>query len=345
MKDSVELPEPLTRYRSDVEDELRSLLGEQALPLYRMMQYQLGWVNSEGQPQDTPSGKRLRPSVCLLACQALDGAVGGALPAAAAVELVHNFSLVHDDIQDGSPERRNRATVWWLWGPAQAINAGDGLHALARLSLFRLQERGQPASTVLRAIQYLDDACLSLCEGQYMDLSYMERIDVTEQQYFAMIEAKSGALIGCAMQLGALVATQDQTLVDAFYVCGRKLGAAFQVRDDILDLWGAADASQSPPASDVLNKKKSLPVVYALEKASIKEKRELGTLFFKRVLEPQDVQAVVQVLEGLGAREYAQEKAEELAQEGMDILEGQGLSGSALEDLRAVADFLVHREY
>lgn len=341
----MELPQPLTRYRNAVEEELRSLLTEQALPLYCMMRYQLGWVDSACQPQETPSGKRIRPSLCLLACHALGGDVSRALPAAAAVELAHNFSLVHEDIQDGSPERRSRATVWWLWGPAQAINAGDGLHALARLSLLRLQERGHSADAALQAIQYLDDACLRLCEGQYMGLGYQERIDITEQQYFDMAEAKSGALMGCAMRLGALAATQNQALIDAFHTCGRKLGMAFQVRDDILDLWGAVGSSQASPAGDVLGKKRSLPVVYALEHGSIEEKRRLGALLIKRVMKPQDVQAAAQVLEGAGARDYAQSKAGELAREGVDILERQGISGSALEDLRVAADFLVHREY
>lgn len=337
----MELPPQFRKYQEEIEQELRDILAQRKAPLYRMMRYQLGWIDEKGEAVQDGQGKRLRPLLALLSCKAAGGDHRLALPAGAAVELVHNFSLVHDDIQDGSPERRHRPTVWWLWGPAQAINAGDGLHALGRLALFRLADRGLPLETVLEAVRVLDEACLALCEGQYMDMSYQERVDITLEAYFKMVEGKAGALMACGMELGALVAGAGEEVRRAFARAGLNLGIAFQVRDDILDLWGADGGAQS---SDVLNKKKSLPIVYALDKATIRQKRELGTIFFKRVLEPPDVEQVTAILGDLKAREYAEETAQRYYQQAMEALASVPCEASALEEVRTLGRFMVQRD-
>jgi geranylgeranyl diphosphate synthase type I len=141
-----------------------------------MMHYHLGWADEALRPLEGPSGKRLRPVLCLLACEAAGGTVEQALPAAAALELVHNFSLVHDDIQDQSRVRRGRATVWDLWGAAHGINVGDGLFVLSRLAVYGLLDRGVPTERTLSVTLALDRACQSLCEGQYLDMSFEERV-------------------------------------------------------------------------------------------------------------------------------------------------------------------------
>ena len=337
------LPAAFNGFRDEIETEIKSLVLEEGFPLYRMMGYHMGWLNEYGEADEVEAGKRIRPTLCMLACEALGGDVNAALPAAAAVELVHNFSLIHDDIQDGNSERHNRPTVWWVWGPAQAINAGDGMHALARLALLRQTDSGMPPERTLKAVGLLDEACLRLCEGQYLDLTYQERVDISQDAYFKMIEGKTAALISCAAELGAVMSSAEEPVARAMATFGTKLGLAFQIRDDILDLWGQQDTGK-PLAGDILNKKKSLPIVYAIENASGAERRTLGDVYFKRVMEPEDIDKIIEVLETLGAREFCQEKADALCSEALQSLTDAGLSSQRTEGLEALARFMVSRE-
>ena len=337
------LPSVFGRYGDDIETELKSLIMGQSLPLYRMMAYHMGWLDDQGEAVQAGVGERIHSTLCILACEALGGEVAKALPAAAALELVHNFSLIHNDIQDGSPERNHRPTVWWVWGPAQGINAGDGMHALARLSLLRQTEKGMPHEQALKAVETLDTACLHLCEGQYLDLTYQERVDISQDAYFQMVEGKTAALMSCAAELGALMASADEEAARAMTLFGRKLGLAFQIRDDILDLWGAEDA-EKPPAGSLLSKRKSLPIVYALQNATGAEKHALGDVYFKRVMDPEDIEKIIGVLDSLGAREFSQEMADTLCQEAIQALNEAGASAQGIDDLTSVARFLTTRD-
>jgi geranylgeranyl diphosphate synthase type I len=340
---AMSLPTAFNRFRDQIETEIKSLVLEEGFPLYRMMGYHMGWLDEYGEAAEGESGKRIRPTLSLLACEALGGDVKAALPAAAAVELVHNFSLIHDDIQDGNSERHNRPTVWWVWGPAQAINAGDGMHALARLALLRQTGEGMSPERTLKAVGLLDQACLRLCEGQYLDLTYQERVDISQDAYFKMVEGKTAALISCAAELGAVMSSVEEPVERAIAQFGAKLGTAFQIRDDILDLWGQQDTGK-PLAGDILNKKKSLPIVYAIENASGAERRTLGDVYFKRVMEPEDIDKIIEVLETLGAREFCQAKADALCDEAVQSLKDAGLTSQQTEGLEAVARFIVTRD-
>ena len=337
------LPTAFNRFRDQIETEIKSLVLEEGFPLYRMMGYHMGWLDEYGEAAEVESGKRIRPTLSLLACEALGGDVKAALPAATAVELVHNFSLIHDDIQDGNSERHNRPTVWWVWGPAQAINAGDGMHALARLALLRQTGEGMSPERTLKAVGLLDQACLRLCEGQYLDLTYQERVDISQDAYFKMVEGKTAALISCAAELGAVMSSAEEPVVQAMAQFGAKLGTAFQIRDDILDLWGQQDTGK-PLAGDILNKKKSLPIVYAIENASGAERRTLGDVYFKRVMEPEDIDKIIEVLQTLGAREFCQAKADALCDEAIQSLKDAGMTSQQSEGLEALARFIVTRE-
>ena len=320
----------LSRLSESIEAALRTTLQDRTQPLYRLMEYHMGWVDEHGLAQAPPASPRLHASWCLLTCSLLGGDVDRALPAATAVELVHHFSLIHDDIQNGNPERDRRPAVWWHWGPGQAINAGDGLHALARLALFRLSCAGASPDTVLEATRVLDQACLALCEGQYTDLVLQDRIDVTRAAYMRMAEARTGALLGCAAQLGALLAGASEETQAAAAAAGRKLGLALQVHREVGSLWGSAPAMQTP--GDILNKSKTLPVVYALEQGDLRTKRELGTLYLKRVLEPTDVPGLLAILDGVGARESCEQLVRDTFDEALALLEQQGLSTSTLRE-------------
>jgi len=323
-----------------VESELRQIMAVRQMDLYRMMTYHLGWEDELGNEQGAVTRERNHGVACLTACSATGGDVDRALPAAAALELLISFCEIHDDVQGGQPQRGNRDAVWWVWGPAQAINAGDGMHALARLAIFMLQERGITPETTFRAVQMVDEASLDLCEGRFKDLEAQERIDLSVDAYLVMAEGKTGSLFSCAMKLGSLVADANDAAIESFGVCGAKLGLAVQVRRDLLELWGDGQ-NDTPPSPEVLNKKKLLPVVYTLSKATIKEKRRLGDVYFKRVLEPDDVVAVRQVLEEMGSREYCEDLIVRLRSEALEALDVPGISAEGATAVSAFADTLL----
>ena len=283
-----------------------------------MLSYHLGWSDQAGQPEENPPPGHFPALIALVTCQALSGDFRKALPIAAAVEFVYNFVLVHGDVQSGGIDSQERPSIWWVWGPAQAINAGDGLHALGRNTIMRLAEGGLDPEKVLLAVKALDQACLSLCEGQYMDLSFQDQLLVTEADYLEMIRRKAGALPGCSAQLGALASGAEPDACAQFQQVGAKLGMAWQLTRDVSSLWGPAGDGWS--TSNVLNKKKSLPIIYAFEHSDIPTKRELGNIYMKRVLERDDTVRIIEILEQCDARQYAENQAQQLADEALTTL-------------------------
>jgi len=335
---------PLARYRREVDQYLRSFLSAQDPPLlYRMARYHLGWEDADGRPLDG-GGKGLRPALCLLACEALGGEREKALPAAAAVELVHNFSLVHDDIEDRDAERHHRPTVWSVWGDAQAINAGDALLALAHLALFRLADAGLSAATVVNSARVLDARTLEMVEGQTLDLGFEGEVNVGLDDYFGMIEKKTGALFGCALHLGALVAGADDATAGRIDSAGRALGTAFQIKDDVLGVWGQAGKT-GKPADDIRRRKKSLPVVYALNEAPEQRREALKAVYQQAELSENDISTVVDCLDAAGAWNYCADVAESYKAQALMILDSLPLNDDAKRELRDMATFLLERDF
>lgn len=342
----MELPSVFARYRVELGEYLRSALpeGSPAL-LYRMMRYHLGWEDEHGRPLAEGAGKALRPTLCLWACQALGGDWRTALPAAAALELVHNFSLVHDDIQDGDRERRHRPTVWSLWGQPQAINAGDGLLIHSRLAMLRLEERGVAPAKVVEACRVLDKACLTMIEGQCLDIGFEDQREVSVEAYLDMIARKTGALLEASLHLGALVAIDDEPQVGRFARCGHLLGLAFQIRDDILGVWGAADVTGKPVAADIRRRKKSLPVVYAMAVAQAEEREQLLQVYSQGTPGDEEVSIVLQLLDSHRAYDYCQQMAQERIEQALAELAPADIEPEARRELEAVANFLLEREF
>ncbi|MCC6237163.1 MAG: polyprenyl synthetase family protein [Dehalococcoidia bacterium] len=255
----------LTGYRALIEAELREVVGAREGELWSWMRYHLGWEDADGRPSEAASGKLLRAAGVLLAAEALGGDPARAVPAAAAIELVHNFSLLHDDIEDRSERRRDRATLWTLIGVPQAINAGDGMHALARLALLRLAARGFEDATVLAAALELDQACLRLVEGQQADMAMEGRSEVTRDTYLAMIEGKTAAMFATPLALGALLGGGSSAQVQAFREFGHHTGMAFQAADDLLGIWGDPRVTGKAASDDLRARKMTLPVIAAIE--------------------------------------------------------------------------------
>ena len=259
-------PSPYDEYLEAIEDDLR----QAALPfspgpyaeLIEMVAYHHGWAG-----ETAGRGKRVRPLLTVLACHACGGDWRAALPAATAVELIHNFSLIHDDIEDRSDTRRGRPTLWARWGVPQALNTGDALFALAGLSAHRLLERGLPAPTVLAVQMDLNRACLSLTQGQHLDIAFETRDEVHETAYLAMVEGKTAALLTAATSIGARVAGAALPQIEQMAVFGRQLGLAFQMQDDILGIWGDPTVTGKPSGDDLVCRKKTLPTLLGLERS------------------------------------------------------------------------------
>jgi geranylgeranyl diphosphate synthase type I len=249
-----------------IEEDLRRAaipFGTPSLaPFAEMIAYHHGWLEKRAS-----RGKRVRPLITVLTCKACGGDWRVPLPAASAVELIHNFSLLHDDIEDNSDQRRGRATLWTRVGIPQAINAGDALFALARLSLYRLRDPRIPAETVLAVMQDLDDACLALTQGQYLDMAFEERERVELAEYIEMVEGKTAALLTAAAAIGARLAFAAIPRVEHTAQFGRHLGLAFQMQDDILGIWGDPSVTGKPAGDDLLSRKKTHPTLLGLQRS------------------------------------------------------------------------------
>ena len=318
--------------RRALEEELKDVFSGREGFLYDLLRYHFGWADQRGQPEDLPLALHLQSLLALVCCEALSGDFQAALPAAAGIELVYNFTLVHSDVQSGRVDQQDRPSIWWVWGPAQAINAGDGLHALGRTTIMRLAQRGVAADQVLRAVGLLDGACLTLCEGQYMDLDFQDQLLVTTGAYYDMSGRKTGALAGCSAELGALAAGGDESVCLQVRAAGNRLGMAWQIGQDINDFWGRRGDGMT--ASNVLNKKKSLPLILAMETAELAVKRELGNIYAKRVLQPDDVSRVIEILDQAQARQSSEAKARELVDEALAALADAGLAEDRMGDLK-----------
>jgi len=292
---------------AETETEILRLIGDRddrARGLYADIRYHMGLDGS-----GAPAGKRMRPLLGLLAYMAIRGSYAEALPGAAAVELGHNFSLVHDDIEDGDRERRYRATLWTLRGVPQAINTGDAIFALSRIALHRLTDLGFSDAKVLRLMRLYDRTCLTLCEGQYMDIEAAERDEIVPvDTYLDMIGRKTAALISASVEAGALLATDDEVVIDRFRRFGWALGIAFQLNDDLLGIWGEEAATGKEP-SDLAKHKKTLPILFAFERATVPDRGRLEAIFREPEPASAHVAEAVAILERAGARDYTREAA------------------------------------
>jgi geranylgeranyl diphosphate synthase, type I len=322
-----------------VEAELKLSLAEVQEPgleeLHSMLAYHLGWEGEGAGPG--ASGKRIRPLLVLLTTAAAGGQWQSALPAAAAIELVHNFSLIHDDIEDNSPLRRGRPTVWNKWGVPQAINAGDSMFTLAHLAMLRLAG-SLPEVTTLQAARILQQTCLQLTQGQYLDIAFENRSDLSLQAYWTMVTGKTAALLAACTEIGALCAGSPPEKQQAYRSFGISLGLAFQAQDDILGIWGDSSLTGKSTASDLLSGKKSLPVVFGLQ-----QNGPFASRWRKGPLQSEEVVDAAALLEQEGGLAYAQENTARLTGEALEALEQADPQGEAGEALYALADTLLTR--
>jgi geranylgeranyl diphosphate synthase type I len=301
-------------------------------PFYGMMHYHMGWVDEKFDLAGSKAGKRIRPLLCLLCTRTAGGDWQQAVPGGASLELLHNFTLIHDDIQDASPTRRGRPTLWHIWGASLAINSGDAMFALSHVAMSRMLERGIPAETVVHAIRRLDETCIDLTIGQHADMSFEERDDVNVDEYLTMIDGKTAALLSLSTELGALVAGCERETIGHYAAFGRDLGLAFQVRDDILGIWGDESVIGKSSATDIVTRKKSLPVLFGLSKSA-----ELRDLYAQNDNSENFVDRVVNILDSLGARHFSESYEERYANNALSHLEAVKPASNGSADTSAAA--------
>lgn len=334
------LDELVRLYRPAVEDELRKIvrgaLVEGSDELVSMLAYHMGWEGEGAGPE--AQGKRIRPILTLLCASSSGSDWRLALPAAASVELIHNFSLIHDDIQDQSPLRRGRPTVWTKWGVPQAINAGDLLFTVGNQALLGLAQTHPPA-VVVEATQIMYQTCIRLTQGQYLDISYENRGRLALADYWPMVAGKTAALLSCCCELGALAAGVEAERQQNYQRFGYSLGLAFQAVDDWLGIWGDHALTGKSTASDLLSGKKTLPVLFGLQQDKQFARRwERGNIL------PEEVPQLAEMLAAEGARQFTEVQADHLTSEALEALERAVIEPEAGGALRELAGRLLKRQ-
>ncbi|MFE2044093.1 family 2 encapsulin nanocompartment cargo protein polyprenyl transferase [Streptomyces sp. NPDC059477] len=326
--------------KASVDPELRSAIDTLPSQMRRVARYHFGWENPDGTPATGGAGKAIRPALVLTAAESLGGrgARADAVRAAAAVELVHNFTLLHDDVMDRDATRRHRPTAWTVFGDPDAILAGDALQALAMQLLAQ-----DPHPAAPRAAARLAACVVELCEGQHADTAMEDRApdEVSLDEVFTMAQAKTGALIGCACAVGALYAGAADEDVEALDAFGRAAGLAFQLIDDVIGIWGDPGRTGKPAGADLAARKKSLPVVAALTSGG-PEAAELAALYGEPY-DQRDLERTVLAIERAGGRDWAQAQAADRMARAMDELARAIPDPEAAGGLLSLAEFVTRR--
>ncbi len=314
--------------RSAIEEDLRSTINlsfsDTYYELRDMLSYHMGWMD------DFAQGKRIRPILLLLITQALDMEWKNTIPAASAIELIHNFSLIHDDIQDHSEIRHGRPTLWKTVGVAQAINAGDALFTIGLKKVWDLQ-KGFNLDLVSRISLILNQTCLRLTQGQYLDISFEGRSQISDRDYLEMIAGKTTALLSTCTQIGAMVAGTSSGVVLSAVEYGRNLGMAFQIVDDYLGIWGDPGVIGKSAAIDLVNRKKTYPVLLGLASENRFSKR-----WNAGPISEAEAPIVAKLLEETGSKSVTIQKADEYTQKALanlSDLSSNARSRQVLEDL------------
>jgi len=326
----------IPKIEAEMKDILLSAKQVHDTSLYDMLTYHLGWSGEAVSRQS--QGKRIRPLFLLLTTGAAGGDWETSVSAAATIELIHNFSLIHDDIEDNSEERRGRKTLWVRDSMPLALNAGDALFSISFLGLARL-EKFHPNQTIVTAYSLIAETCLTLTQGQHMDISFENADNVTVDQYLEMISGKTGALLAASTELGAILAGVNPKVRQHYKSAGLNLGLAFQVVDDILGIWGDPQKTGKSASSDLLSRKKSLPILFGLSRSG-----KFSELWDQEIT-PSNVHILAGQLKIEGAYDYAKTIARQYTQTALDAIENANPGGIYAEAFDELVRSLTQRDY
>jgi geranylgeranyl diphosphate synthase type I len=330
--------ETLRHSQDLVQPALRAAVDRLDPDTRTVVAYHLGWVDRFGHPTHASGGKALRPGLTLLAAAAAGGGREQAVPGAVAVELVHNFSLVHDDVMDRDAERRHRPTVWAVWGDATAVLAGDAMLSLAHEVLL---DSDSPHAVAADAV--VARATRELIRGQVQDLAFEQRRDVDLAECLDMAAGKTGSLLSASAAVGALLAGGDPTVVDALAAYGSQLGLAFQLVDDLLGIWGEPTVTGKPVCSDLRSGKKSLPITWAIQHGGAAGRALARRLVDAEHLDERGLRTAADLVDRAGGRAWAEGEARRRLLLAAEALDRVPLDPACRAELLALAEYVVER--
>ncbi len=347
VKQTPSLPGFFSRYESRIDEALRKELTGLDTEIYNIHRYYMGWQEIDGTDSSTGGGKRMRPTLAMLAADAVGGDLERATPIAVALEYVHNFSLIHDDLEDMDRMRHHRPTVWAVWGKPTAIISGNAMLKIADGAVSKLRSVGVEDSIALEVEHELTQQYLKMMEGQYLDIWFETEESVSVTQYLDMIERKTGALIEASIYLGGLLGSRggpNRQKATALKAIGHEIGRIFQIRDDVLGIWGGKETGK-PVGADIRRKKKALPAIHALSMAHGSSALRIRDIFrTEDDLTEKDINEVLEIMERLKTQEYCQSMATERWIDCKKMIESLNLSGNTANEFTELGEFLLVRE-
>jgi geranylgeranyl diphosphate synthase type I len=327
----------LAEARALTEPAHRAVVDDLPADIRHVAGYHSGWWEADGRVCSTP-GKAIRPALALASARAAGGTARDAVAAGVAVELVHDLSLLHDDVMDGDLTRRHRPTAWAVFGVGQAILVGDMLLTLAC-------EQACALPGGISAMKVLTGAMLEVCSGQWSDIAFEDRAEVSLAECVRMAEGKTGALLGAACELGAIAGGADRGQAARYRQFGRHLGVAFQLIDDLLGIWGDPNITGKPAGADLVARKMSLPVVAALSSGTSSAQNLAWAYRRQEPMDGQCVAHVADLIEAAGGQTWAEEEASRQLEEAFACLTAADPDPAAAADLRLLADLITHRNH
>lgn len=340
----IETPIILSKYFRHIHQFGKIQIDQSHPTVYEMLRYSMGWIDENGNPS-LSQGKALRPTLCLYTCEALGTPYEKALPAAVALELIHNFSLIHDDIQDKDLIRHHQPTLWARLGTSKALLAGNIMRVIADKTAIGLRSNNSPPSVIFEVLELLTQASLEMIEGQFLDIQFESQPEISIQDYLKMISLKTGALIRTSIKIGALVGTQNRKVISNFNDFAINLGFAFQIRDDYLGIWGKSTETGKAVGADILRKKNTLPIIHLKSESSGANSKQIHKVFSKEKLNSRDVSDILEIMDDIRTKDYTSQRTDHYCNLAFKYLKMLNLDSAYEKDFLDLLEFFRSREF
>ncbi|NCG35054.1 MAG: hypothetical protein GWO78_03545 [Dehalococcoidales bacterium] len=335
-----ELPKIFESYQHQLNTYTKLFYKDLNNELYQTHKYFLGWIDEKGKETDV-SGKSFRPSLMMLINESLGGDSKNVLPLAMSIELFHNFSLIHDDIEDKDEIRRNRKTVWKIWGEEIGIISGSSMHALASKSLDLIEKKYNNKKIYFRKL--INKICLAVIEGQYLDISFESNFNISVDNYTSMIEKKTGALIEASAIIGANIENTTKENLLNFSKIGKLFGHMFQIKDDYLGIWGDHNLGK-PVGSDIIKKKKSLPILKLIESSNMIDNKNIKMIFSSEILDDKSKEEILTYMKKYSIQQFCEKKLQNIYKECEKTIENLEIDTIHKNIFKKINYFLMYRD-